>query len=76
MPRSPPWPPMELRGSAFGVFATMQGVGNLAASAVAGTLWTLLSGQAAFLYLAAWMLMSLVTLGRLRASPAGAWPAS
>ena len=68
--------PVELRGSAFGVLATVQGVGNLAASAVAGTLWTLLSGQAAFLYLAAWMLVSLVTLGRLRAGQAPAGSAS
>jgi MFS family permease len=68
--------PVELRGSAFGVLATVQGVGNLAASAVGGTLWTLLSGQAAFLYLAAWMLVSLVTLGRLRAGQAPAGPAS
>jgi MFS family permease len=64
--------PMGLRGSAFGLLATVQGFGNLAASAIAGALWTALSGQAAFLYLAAWMLVSLVILGRLRARQAPA----
>jgi MFS family permease len=65
--------PKNLRGSAFGLLASVQGFGNLAASAIAGALWTALSGQAAFLYLAAWMLVSLVILGRLRArrAPAG-----
>ncbi len=58
--------PPDLRGSAFGLLATVQGFGNLAASAVAGALWTLLSGQVAFLYLAAWMLVALVFLGQLR----------
>jgi hypothetical protein len=41
--------PIGLRGSAFGLLAAVQGFGNLAASAVAGALWTALSGQAAFL---------------------------
>jgi hypothetical protein len=35
------------------VLATVQGFGNLAASTIAGALWTALSGQATFLYLAA-----------------------
>jgi MFS family permease len=67
--------PVDLRGSAFGLLATVQGFGNLAASAIAGTLWTTLSGQATFLYLAAWMLVSLVILGRLRARRAPTGPA-
>ena len=58
--------PVELRGSAFGLLATVQGFGNLAASAVAGALWTLLSGGVAFAYLAVWMLLSLVALSQLR----------
>ena len=41
-------------GSAFGLVATVQAAGNLAASVVAGILWTLVSPEAAFLYLAAW----------------------
>jgi MFS family permease len=54
--------PPDLRGSAFGALAAVQSFGNLGASAVAGALWTLVSARAAFLYLAAWMLASLVAL--------------
>jgi len=45
--------PEALRGSAFGMLATVQSLGNFAASSVAGLLWTLISPTAAFLYLAA-----------------------
>jgi len=38
-----------------------EGAGNLAASAIAGALWTLISPTAAFLY-AAWMLLALTGL--------------
>lgn len=58
--------PEELRGSAFGLLAAIQSVGNLAASAVAGALWTLVSPRAAFLYLAAWMLVALAALLRTK----------
>ncbi len=51
--------PTELRGSAFGLLGAVQSFGNLAASAVAGLLWTLVSPTAAFAYLAAWMLVAL-----------------
>jgi MFS family permease len=54
--------PNEIRGSAFGLLAASQSFGNLAASAIAGALWTLVSPRLAFLYLAAWMLVSLVAL--------------
>ncbi len=57
--------PTELRGSAFGFLAAVQSFGNIVASAVAGALWTLFSPTAAFLYLAAWMLISLGVLLRL-----------
>jgi len=60
--------PVELRGSAFGVLAAIQSFGNLAASAIAGALWTLVSPRAAFFYLAAWMLVSLFALSRARVS--------
>ena len=50
--------PADLRGSAFGALAAVQSFGNLAASAVAGALWTLVSPRIAFLYLAGWMLVS------------------
>jgi MFS family permease len=54
--------PEELRGSAFGLLAAIQSVGNLAASAVAGALWTAVSPRAAFVYLAVWMLVALAAL--------------
>ena len=54
--------PVELRGSAFGLLAAVQSFGNLAASAIAGLLWTLASPQVAFAYLVAWMLLALVGL--------------
>ena len=55
--------PDDLRGSAFGLLATMQAIGNLAASAVAGLLYTVATPTAAFTYLAGWMLVALVALG-------------
>lgn len=55
--------PIELRGSAFGLLATVQAAGNLAASVIAGLLYTLASPTVAFAYLAIWMLIALVTLG-------------
>ena len=62
--------PVDLRGSAFGALAAIQSLGNFAASAVAGLLWTAVSPRASFLYLAAWMCISLaafaVTRGRVR----------
>jgi len=54
--------PVELRGSAFGLLAAVQSVGNLAASAIAGLLWTLASPRVAFGYLASWMLLALLGL--------------
>lgn len=47
--------PIDLRGSAFGLLAATQSFGNLAASAIAGLLWTFVSPAAAFAYAAAWM---------------------
>ena len=63
--------PVELRGSAFGLLAAVQSFGNLAASAIAGLLWTLASPRVAFAYLVAWMLLALAGLlmvGRKSAS--------
>jgi MFS family permease len=54
--------PVELRGSAFGLLAAVQSFGNLAASAIAGLLWTAVSPRVAFGYLVAWMLLALVGL--------------
>jgi MFS family permease len=50
--------PTQLRGSAFGLLATVQSIGNLIASSVAGLLWTALSPAAAFIFLASAMLIS------------------
>jgi MFS family permease len=58
--------PSDLRGSAFGLLAATQSFGNLGASAVAGVLWTTVSPRLAFLYLSAWMVLSLVLLTRAR----------
>ena len=58
--------PPELLGSAFGALATIQSFANLAASAVAGALWTLVSPRAAFLYLAGWAAVSVVALVAVR----------
>ena len=47
--------PTSLRGSAFGLLAVTQSAGNLAASAIAGILWTTIAPTAAFIFLAAVM---------------------
>jgi MFS family permease len=54
--------PVGLRGSAFGLLAAVQSFGNLAASAIAGLLWTAASPGVAFAYLVAWMVLALVGL--------------
>jgi len=53
--------PLELRGSAFGLLAGVQSLGDPAAS-VAGILWTVLSPSWAFAYLATWMMIALLAL--------------
>lgn len=62
--------PEHLRGSAFGVLAGIQSLGNLAASGVAGLLWTFMSPSVAFVYLAAWMVVAIGAMGRARRSDA------
>jgi MFS family permease len=57
---------VDLRGSAFGLLAAVQSFGNLAASAIAGLLWTLVSPEAALVYAAAWMVLALALFARLR----------
>jgi hypothetical protein len=57
---------VDIRGSAFGTLAATQSLGNFAASAVAGLLWTTVSPRAAFLYLAARMLIALAGLAAPR----------
>jgi MFS family permease len=58
--------PANIRGSAFGLLAAVQAGGNLAASTVAGILWTATSPTVAFGYLAAWMLLALAGLTAAR----------
>ncbi|MBA2395569.1 MAG: MFS transporter [Ktedonobacteraceae bacterium] len=57
--------PADLRGSAFGLLATVQSFGNIIASGVAGLLWTVVSPTVAFVYLAIWALLSCLVLARL-----------
>lgn len=54
--------PTALRGSAFGFLAAVQSFGNIVASAIAGVLWTAFSPTVAFIYLAAWIVISLSVL--------------
>ncbi|WP_255638024.1 MFS transporter [Amycolatopsis sp. DSM 110486] len=54
--------PHQLRGSAFGLLATVQAGGNLIASAVAGLLYTVVSPAAAFGYVGACMALALAGL--------------
>lgn len=54
--------PEAQRGSAFGLLAAMQSFGNLAASTIAGLLWTVLSPAVAFIYLSVWMLIGAVAI--------------
>lgn len=58
--------PAAIRGSAFGLLAAVQSFGNLAASGVAGLIWTVASPEAAFVYIAAWMVLALVGLAGSR----------
>jgi MFS family permease len=58
--------PARLRGSAFGLLAAIQSVGNLAASGIAGLLWTWASPRVAFGYLAGLMMLALVGLAGAR----------
>ena len=58
--------PPDLRGSAFGLLATVQSFGNIVASAIAGVIWSAISPTAAFIYLAVWMVAALALLGQLQ----------
>ena len=60
--------PAAALGAIEGIADGLAGA-NLAASAIAGVLWTLASPRAAFVYLAAWMLLSLVALTLTRRQP-------
>lgn len=57
--------PPDLRGSAFGLLATVQSFGNIIASALAGLLWTVFSPTVAFVYLAVWVGLSCLALAQI-----------
>ncbi len=50
----------SIRGSAFGLLAGIQSLGNFAASAIAGILWTAVSPTVAFVWLSGWMAIACV----------------
>lgn len=52
--------PVDARGSAFGLLATVQSLGNFAASAAVGLIWTAASPRAAFACLVVLMILSLL----------------
>ena len=52
--------PVDARGSAFGLLATVQSLGNFVASAIAGLIWTAVSPRAAFAYLVVFMVVALL----------------
>ena len=56
--------PADIRGSAFGLLAAIQSLGNFAASTVAGILWTTLSPSWAFGFLAAAMIAATALISR------------
>lgn len=64
--------PADIRGSAFGLLAATQSFGNLAASLVAGVLWTAFSPSSAFAYLTFAMAIAFVILTISAPQPAAA----
>jgi MFS family permease len=58
--------PDSIRGSAFGVLAAIQSMGNVVASSVAGLLWTLVSPSSAFAWAEVWMIVSLLACTRFK----------
>lgn len=67
--------PDDVRGSPFGLLAAVQAFGNLAASGIAGLLWTLVSPTVAFAYATVLMAAAAFALGLVRAHRSdAAWP--
>ena len=61
--------PESLRGSAFGLLAGVQSLGNVVASSVVGVLWTLVSPAAGLLFAAALMAVALGCLSSRAVRP-------
>ncbi|MEO7849969.1 MAG: MFS transporter [Arachnia sp.] len=61
--------PDNLRGNGFGLLGLVQSFGDLGASLVAGLIWAVVSPTAAFIYVAAWMVIaSVATIWRGRSA--------
>jgi len=58
--------PREVRGSGFGVLATVNGVGDLVSSVAVGALWSGVSPAAGFLYAAIFSVLGAVLIDRWR----------
>ena len=58
--------PEHLRSNGFGVLGLVQSFGDLGATLVTGILWSVFSATVAFLYAAAWMVLSVAASGWLR----------
>ena len=58
--------PRAVRGSGFGVLATVNGIGDMVSSAVVGALWSAVSPAAGFLYAGAFALTGAVLIFRWR----------
>jgi mannose/fructose/N-acetylgalactosamine-specific phosphotransferase system component IID len=56
----------EIRGTAYGVMGTVNGVGDLVASVMVGTLWTAISPVVAFACAAGLMLLGGAVVYRFR----------
>lgn len=65
--------PEHLRGSAFGLLATVQALGNLLASVIAGLLYTVASPAVAFGYTASCMALALAALTRAGGTHGHSW---
>ena len=68
--------PVELRGSGFGVLATVNGIGDLVSSVVVGSLWSSVSPAAGFLYAGLLTLMGALLIYFFRGAPAMDGPVS
>jgi MFS family permease len=58
--------PAEVRGSGFGVLATVNGIGDLVSSVVVGALWSAVSPAAGFLYAGVFTLAGAILIYRWR----------
>jgi MFS family permease len=66
--------PQAIRGSAFGLLAAVQAGGNVAASTIAGLLYTLTTRAIAFGHLATSMIIALAAHAWAAAQPPGPEP--